>query len=390
MINNRNFSKETATKLHTQRSILYAPITKEDWGYSHHASMAVFKDKLYAMWSSGRTHEDLFGQRVMYSSTENGTDWSAPAVLADTIMGDHSEAVLQSGGFYVHDGVLYAYISYFEYEIESMLPRGYIACMPGIFDAWFPMLAENTVHCHDILVFSTEDGVNWSKPKSLGIHSHVNQPPFKTASGRLILPGGILFPYTDDPAGQSGWVKNGLIPGSQDGGWDNVEKLKELGYHTSLYEASGYVTGDSVIHMLMRSDDYVGDACYLYETRSWDDGETWSAPERTDFTNDHTKFFASRLPDGRFFIIGSPVVNGGRCPLVISLSDDGENFDRHYIIEDESGRIPLKFPGMNKHKPIGYSFSYPHAVVWNDKMYVITGANKETILVSCFDLDELE
>ena len=75
---------------------------------------------------------------------------------------------------------------------------------------------------------------------------------------------------------------------------------------------------------------------------------------------------------------------------MISLSGYGENSDRHYIIEDEGSRIPLKFPGMNKHKPIGYCFSYPHAVVWNDKMYVITGANKETILVSSFDLSELE
>ena len=391
MVNNRNYSRQTAKKLQRQRAVLYTPQTESDWGYSHHATMAEFKGKLYAMWSSGRTHEDLFGQKVMYACTENGTDWSEPAVLVDTIMGDHSEAVLQSGGFHVYDGVLYAYITYFEYEIESMLPRGYIAAMRGdTFEDWFPMLAENTVHRYDILVLSTEDGQHWSKPRSLDIPGHANHPPFRTASGRLILPGGVMFPYTDDPTGQSGWVKNGLIPRMEVDDWFLQEELEKLGYHTSLSEASGYVTDDGVIHMLMRSDYYVSNDCYLYETRSCDNGHTWSAPERTDFTNDHTKFYASRLPDGRFYIISSPEVHNGRCPLVISLSDDGENFNRYYVIEDEESRIPLKFPGMNKHKPIGYCFSYPHAVVWNGKMYVITGANKETILVSSFDLAQLK
>ena len=390
MVNNHNFSKATAPKLNVRRSILYTPQTKNDWGYSHHASMIEFQGKLYAMWSLGRTHEDLFGQKVMYSTTENGVDWSAPTELVDTIMGEHSEAVLEAGGFYVHDDVLYAYINYFEYEIESMLPRGYINVMPNVFDDWFPMLAENMFYRIDILVVSTKDGVNWSKPQSLGITGHVNHPPFQTASGRLILPGNILFPYTDDPTGQTGWVKTGVIPGREVDDEHNATQLQALGYHADLSEASGYQTDDGVIHMLMRSDYYITDDCYLYESRSCDDGQTWSEPERTDFTNDHTKFFASRLPDGRFYLVGSPVVHGGRCPLVISLSDNGEDFDRHYIIEGEEDRIPLKFRAMNKHKPVGFCFSYPHVVLWKDQLFVITGANKETILVSSFDLNELK
>ena len=40
MINNKNFSRETAKKLQSRKSILYTPESEKDWGYSHHAIMA--------------------------------------------------------------------------------------------------------------------------------------------------------------------------------------------------------------------------------------------------------------------------------------------------------------------------------------------------------------
>ena len=395
MVNNRNYSRETAKKLSPDRTILYTPETEKDWGYAHHTQMMVFKGKLYLMWSLGRTHEDLFGQKVMYSYTENGIDWSEPAPLVDTMMGEHSEAVLMPGCFYEYGGVLYAYINYFEYDIESMLPRGYIAVMPHAFDDWFPMLSQRTISDKKVLVTSTEDGVNWSTPKPVEGLECAGHPPFRTSTGRLIVSGSIAFPYTDDPTGQSGWEKVGLFPREEagsfvDAGDGRTEMLQKQGYETALGEPCGYQTDDGVIHMLLRYDEWVDDKCYLFESRSYDNGETWSAPVSTEFTNDHTLFYCSRLPDGRFYLVGSPELHGGRCPLVVSLSDDGENFDRHYIIEDESSRIPLKFPAMNKHKPVGFTYSYPCAAVFNGQMYVATGANKETILVSSFDLAQLK
>ena len=394
MVNNRNYSRQTAQKLRVQRKILYTPEAKSDWGYAHHTQMMVFRGKLYIMWSLGRTHEDLFGQKIMYAYTENGTDWSEPAPLVDTMMGVHSEAALMPGCFHQHDGVLYAFVNYMEYEIESVLPRGYIAAMRHAFKDWFPLLSEKTISDKKVLVTCTEDGIHWSAPAPVELEC-AGHPPFRTSTGRLILSGSIAFPYTDDPTGLTGWEKVGLFPKEEadafvDAGDGRTEMLQKQGYETALGEPCGYQTDDGVIHMLLRYDEWVDDKCYLFESRSYDNGETWSAPESTEFTNDHTMFYCSRLPDGRFYLVGSPELHGGRCPLVVSLSDNGEDFDRHYIIEDETGRIPLKFLGMNKHKPVGFCFSYPSVAVFGGRMYVATGANKETILVSSFDLDQLK
>jgi len=79
------------------------------WAYTHHGFITEFKGKLYAMWSNGRENEDDLGQRVMYSKSENFTDWSIPEALVDTMQGIASENVLFPMGFFVDGDTLIAY-----------------------------------------------------------------------------------------------------------------------------------------------------------------------------------------------------------------------------------------------------------------------------------------
>ena len=71
----------------------------EEWAFAHHASIAIFKGKIYAMWSSGRVHEDDCGQRVMWSYTDGFNDWKEAMIFSDTERGEHSEKVKFAQGF---------------------------------------------------------------------------------------------------------------------------------------------------------------------------------------------------------------------------------------------------------------------------------------------------
>ncbi len=109
-----------------------------------------------------------------------------------------------------------------------------------------------------------------------------------------------------------------------------------MGWPAGLCEGSFYQTDDGVLHMLLRTTG-PGYAGKLWVTESRDDGTTWSSPVETGFTDNNTKFHFGRLPDGRFYYVGcpDPEPRGARNPLVLSLSEDGVRFDRHFILADE-------------------------------------------------------
>ena len=72
-----------------------------------------------------------------------------------------------------------------------------------------------------------------------------------------------------------------------------------------------------------------------------------------------------------------------RCPLVLSTSWDGEDFDREYVIDDRI--VPKRFEGRCKRGIYGY----PHSILEGDRMYVICSVYKEDIHVYAVDLNDL-
>jgi hypothetical protein len=59
--------------------------------------------------------------------------------------------------------------------------------------------------------------------------------------------------------------------------------------------------------------------------------------------------------------------------LVLSLSEDGFRFDRHFILKDES--CERQFPGMYK----GGDYGYPHTLVHDGYLHVIYSVCKEGV-----------
>lgn len=329
--------------------LIYQP--SNAWTYSHHQSITFFKGQFYAIWSNGREHEDREGQRVLMSKASDFKTWSTPRPLVDSLKDDKGvERVLTAAGFHQHDGTLVAYFGNYG-------PR------------------KETTHLQAV---TTMDGETWSAIREMGVPVNPNHGPQRTASGRLIIAGNISFPYTDDPAGLSGWRMTGIYPETmaptiKDDPASFWEVAKKQGWNAALCEGSFYQTDDGVLHMPLRNTGKQFQ-CRLWLTESRDNGATWSTPVETAFSDTNAKFHFGRLPDGRFYYVGNPI-GRGRSPLVLSLSRDGVTFDKHFILGET--HYQQRKPGAAK----GGEYGYPHTLIHDGYLYVIVSRQKEAVEV---------
>ncbi|MHB1454150.1 MAG: exo-alpha-sialidase [Saccharofermentanales bacterium] len=387
-INNTSFNKNTAEKIITEQAFIYQPQYEDDWKYSHHQFITFFKGRFYAMWSSGRIHEDVPGQRIMISSSADSLHWDVPYPLIDSISGEHVEVTLTAGGFYISEGKLNAYAGQYEYDINAMLPISHFQTFKNHESEDFMKMFPLSVHKNTkLLVMTTEDGMGFTEPIDTGLPVVPNFAPQKLQSGRILICGNVMFPYSDDRSGIRNWIKTGIYPKNMEAAiYDDAEGLdivkREKGWTSHRCEGSFYQMPDGTINMLLRSAAQNG-ISVLYCTQSVDDGETWSEPAATEFVNDSSKFHFGMLPDGRYYYIGNPVMFSSRCPLALSVSDNGTDFSRHYIIENEYH--PKRFEGIFK----GGMYGYPHSMIHDGRMYVIYSINKESVAVSSFPVDSI-
>ncbi|MBE6633635.1 MAG: hypothetical protein E7620_04735 [Ruminococcaceae bacterium] len=366
MINNTAIGE--AVKLPSSIGEVWAPM--EGWSYSHHAHITFFKGRFFAAWSNGRVNEDDLGQRVMLAESADGLQWEKHRpIVTPELLGDPTR-VLTAAGFHTHEGRLYLYYGSYNYEQESLQdantrPKG------------------DTRHKNtDLGYLSTKDGDSWTPPQSLGLAVIANHGPQPTSSGRLIISGNISFPYTDDPCGASGYRMTGIYGDAfgENPPVDDSESIHHVTAHNGwdarlICEGSFYQTDDGVLHMLLRSN-----SGRLWVTESRNNGETWSSPTPTNYTDDGSKFHLGRLPDGRFYCVSNAKVKGGRCPLDLYLSQNGEDFNRHYVLRDEPYEI--RFEGMYK----GGIYGYPHSLIHNGYLYVIYSKRKEAVEVTRVEL----
>lgn len=366
MISNRYDPEAKMPELIATRAMIKEAET--GWSYSHHPSITFFKGRYHAIWSNGRKHEDYPGQRVMTANSYDGIKWTNIRPLVESWMGKETEVVLTAAGFHQFNGMLIAYFGVFEYS-------------KGSFDLKTDTRIKISHMDTELFALTTTDGVNWSAPVSMGIPIVPNHGPQKTASGRLIISGNFMFPYTDDPSGLSGWKLSGIYPDDWSDVYDDSEAhsilQKKMGWDANLCEGSFYQTDDGAIHMLLRSNVHK-----LWYTQSRDDGVTWSQPTETEFSDNCSKFHFGKLADGRFYYVGTPDPFGiRRCPLVLSLSYDGVLFDNHYIIASKV------YEQKNEGRSKGGVYGYPHTLIHDGRMYVICSICKEDMAVYIFDLN---
>jgi hypothetical protein len=359
-------------KLYSEQVYIYKP-KEGDWSYSHHQSITVYNGKFYAIWSNGRKDEDDIGQRVLLSVSEDFFSWSEPKPLVNSQNGKYSNGVLTAAGFHQYGSKLIAYIGYYEYKPEN------------VENGHYKEIGTGHINISLYAVF-TEDGETWSEPIDMGIPVVPNHGPQPTSSGRLIISGNISFPYTDDRSGLSGWKMTGIYPEEmKEHIYDDSESFKfvqsKMNWPVGLCEGSFYQTDDKKLHMLLRANG--SNSSMLWVTQSVDDGTTWSEPIETNFSDNDTKFHFGRLPSGKFYYVGSPDPMGNRCPLVLSISNDGIVFDQHFIIADKE--YTPRIQGLYK----GGAYGYPHTLAYDGHLYIICSICKEDVVAFRIPCDTL-
>ncbi len=335
--------------------VIFAP--EGAWTYSHHPHLVNFNGRWIAIWSNAQIDEDSSGQRVLYSTSPDFLDWTEPAVLVEPSTGLNGRPnVLTAAGFHQYQGVLVVYFA--EYQPDKTGTT--------------------------LWAITSQDGLRFSERISMGVPVCPNFGPQPAQNGRLIMCGNISFPYTDDPSGLSGWRMSGIYPpmplGSDDPAsfWGVAEKH---GWPAGLCEGSFVVLPNGDLLMYLRAAG-VGHAGLLWATLSHDNGESWSPPFETEFTDNNAKFHFGMLGPSSYYYVGNPT-SGSRCPLVLSLSSNGTQYPIHYLLG--SSTYPMKRDGLYKEGEYGY----PHTVVCDGGFYCICSRRKEGIEVIHFRLSDL-
>jgi len=332
------------------------------WAFAHHGFITEFKGSLYAMWSSGHEHEDDLGQRVMYSRSENFTDWSIPEALADSMQGISSENVLFPMGFFVNGDTLIAYYKRCEYDYTKLRNEGTLR--PDSDTGW--------IYYKYYYIIST-DGKNWSEPTEFHIRQAGVSQARQNKTGRYIWAGGTGICYSDIGDGIKGWTTTEIKTQDIESAYENGASL--------LCEASWYQTDDGIMHLLMRSN-----SGYMWHSESYDNGESWSGAYPTQFTDDNTMAYIGTLPDGRYYYVGSPIYSGSdaRTPLMLYISKDGYNWSEQYILCDAD--YEMKKGGFAKCGGYGY----PECVIADGYVYIVYSLGKEIMEVTRFKISDLD
>lgn len=376
----------------------------EGRAYNHQPQLVSDQRKLYATWSMGVRNEEYPGQQMVLATSEDGgRSWSKPSVVAPYHTGKFGMSVVCSSGLRIHEGALIAYSG--EWERNPLEQSPAVMNRDGNY---------TSPKCRTEARISRDLGRSWSDPTLIAPGLTNYMPPSPTSTGRLILPGNLTYAYTDDPAGLRGWRRSG-IPGVPDDFVDTFmtsvvgkKSSRFLGTSDLFSEANFFQTGDGVIHMMMRNER----SRFLGVTESRDDGETWSRPCLTGFTNCICRSDFGRLSDGRYFSMSCPKPRGEkpgghfrpyelvaeRTPAILAVSTDGVVFDRHYVIGDdreEGGeassrtdelRGSPRIPGIAK---VG-RYGYPYFHSMGECGFVIYSKYKEDICVCRFPLSALD
>ena len=348
-------------------------------GYSHHAHVTSLNGKLLATWSVGKLHEDGPGQRMVLStSADFGETWTAPVTLVAPVRGEFADSCITNGGLHIHGSDIIGFFSSYDHTRDALIQFA----DSGVNELW-RMSAESTRDVHAGAVTSSDGGRTWQKTDTRIPGLIINLAPTRLASGRLFATGHRINACTDDPSGISGW-KISPLPGLPHGYYERAGGHRPIladWRHLGICEGAIQEVPGRPLRLILRTNKG-----RLAAAESHDDGASWSAPQLTQFTDCGSRFQFGRLPDGRHFALSCPdniTPHSGlrRTPLVLAVSEDGDTFDRHFILGDEPDR-PLNFPGAYKHGRYGY----PYLHILGDRLFVIDSVAKEEIELHTFDL----
>jgi hypothetical protein len=321
--------------------------------YNHHPDIACWKGKFYVAWGMGLKDEDIPPSQVMYATSSDGFNWSAPRNLFPPEMGwslrfyfylasNGRMLVFASGPYHVDTRVSEKDKSTLlvrELISEDRLGDVYTLVNPG--PGYPPAYTQSSdvqflAACHEVL------------------------------NHRLVLEQQDYGVFLGDRRMKWHFARN--WPGGKVQGNDD------------------YWTFGKAQCFFHRSDGaLIGLSKLGFVTESRDDGATWSLPvvaKGLDVAG--AKEWGQKTPDGRYVMVYPPA-KGTRYPMVLTTSDDGITFGNMRLVHGDVP--PQRYEG--KWKDMGPQYLRGVAEWAGDSptldpsaIWVAYSVNKEDIWVS--------
>ena len=328
--------------------------TREAGSYNHHSQIARFNGRYYFAWSNGIVDEEAEGQRILISSSTDAQQWSDPLCVA----GDRESSLAHNCvALMSADAAIYI-IGKSEDCIRDASATGMRRIDP-----------EST----RMDLYKSTDGADWAKVLSFGDRfKWIFEAPRPTSEGRLMCicttakkgPAVLLWPGGDiceEP--------------------EVIEVPESKGARFPYGEASWYQTDEGRIVVFWRDE---AGSCRLYVNTSDDGGRSFTPPMVSDIPDSMSRVYAGRLADGRYYLCNNafPTLLDRRH-LVLLLSDDGQTFDKVYVLVDDPTSQRLK--GLLK----ADGYQYPCCLAEEDRLLVGYSVNKEDIECGIVDVRKI-
>ena len=320
----------------------------DGWTYAHHQDLAVWKGRLYAAWAMSPKDEDVPPNKVVYATSTNGLDWSAPTDL-------FPRELAWATRFY-----------FYRASNGRMLA----------FSAAKPESGEVTEAIKKVLLVReiTADH-HLGKVFTLVCPVPGQPPSFETATDAGFVAA------CREAAGSNLLLEQqdyGVFLGARRMPWHDNPDLNKVGF---------WKFGKALCFYHRQDGTLVGLSKMGYATRSDDAGKNWSKPvQPSTLLAGSGKIWGQKTADGRFALVYNPdPARSKRYPLAIVHGDDGCAFHDMRVVQGELPR--LRYTG--KYKDLGAQYMRGLAE-WADDgtladqqaMWLVYSMNKEDIWVA--------
>jgi hypothetical protein len=338
----------------------HAVISKGDsvWHYRLHTYLVYFDNRYWCMWSHGPKVEDKPTQHIRFATSVDGVKWTEPAILVGTSEQPGFRHIAR--GFWLRgDGKLRALASH-----DEALKDGHTHFFGESLDLRSYLWNANEGRWEfEGIVF--DDTINNFPPKKLKTGDWMMT---RRDSDRAIsfLVGG--------QTSISDWQ---VVPYSIINRDDGLQPEEPFWYELP----------DGNLVALARDNAKSG---RLLRSFSVDDGNSWTAPVRTNFPDATSKFNVIRLSTGQYVMVNNANPER-RNPLCLSVSEDGLVFTTLGILPIPDHIEGVEWESDSTYSSTAYeSFQYPHVIEHGGKLLIAFSRKKQTAEVVRISLDEIE